>query len=833
VIPQVDNRCVHCDEPVRGLPRFDADADGTHSLSAQSLPSEQFCCSGCEIAYHAIQSMFDQPEGSNPFYDLAKGNLRPPTQGKVDSIQALRDSIQMKDSLSSAEWYLEGVHCRACVWLVDQMPRAVDGVVSARTDISSNLLRLEWDPEKTSVDDIVNWLQPLGYSPHPTKTKEEGGALLSVGASALLAMNAMMVSVTSYGGLSAENDYEVWRFLSIAAGIMATASLYLFRFRILRLIKSIKLAKLPVDLPIVIGIIAAWFFSWFNLYTTQAGVKGGELWFDAICVLVALLLATEWYTDRTRRRIGQFTQVDFSIVPEFTTLKIGKRIHRDEVQVDDLLVCEPNAVLVSDGIAQQNMFVDRSVQTGESLPINIAKGDDLYAGDRVLAQHSPEGMFYRVKVRHEKSKLALLLESLKSPEYLDSDVVDRAEKLSSLFVKIVLILALLASIISVIFLGEFGAVIAILIVACPCGLAIATPLSYAIGMGQIRRKGVLLKSAQGIDILDRATDIVFDKTGTLTDGDFRMQGYQSTAEHLRIANALEFFSSHPLSTAFSKNADDLELDEVCADRLGVSAKVGSGSYRVMGSQKRIPAAYKDFIAIGLFAMSGGKTSGEDGQELATFYVGDALRPESPQVIKALKADGLHVHVLSGDREDKVQHVCADLDIATFRSSLSPEEKASYIRELKDKGRVVLFLGDGTNDALACLEADASFVVKGASPITFSLAEGLLDTRNLGSFLDAKLFAARVRKRTTFALVWALIYNIVMLAASAIGWITPLIAAIAMPLSSAILVLITTSGSQLGSILSQSLPGRREASSDDAKAVLEPVFHAKPTESVPL
>lgn len=751
--------CVHCFEP--------------------TLNGQKFCCRGCEVAYGAIQSIFGEGEDSKQFYELARGELRSPTpRTNADSIQPLRESIKQIDNISTAEWYLEGVHCRACVWLVDQMPRAIDGVVSARTDISSNLLRLEWDPERTTVEEIVEWLDPLGYTPHPTTTMEEGQGLVPVGASILLAMNTMMVTVTSYGGLTPESDFEVWRFLSLAAGIMASVSLYLFRYRIYRLVKSIKLKTLPVDLPIVIGILAAWVTSWFHLFQSS-----GELWFDAISVLVALLLVTEWYTDRTRRRIGQFTQVDFSIVPEFAIIEGGGTIRRDEVTVGDVLVCKANDVLITDGIALQDMLLDRSVQTGESLPLRVESGGDVFAGDRFLSAVDSKGV-YEARVRYIDSRLALLLQTLKSPDYLDSPVVDRAEKLSAIFVKIILGVALVSTVLSIVFVGDYSAVIALLIVACPCGLAIATPLSYAIGMGQIRRKGVLLKGASSIDILDRATDIVFDKTGTLTDGKFGLQSYDGDARDLRIASALESFSTHPISSAFRKDVYDVEVQNIECDRLGVSGEVDGIAYRVCAS--RTPPKGDGFVATGLFRV-------EDDTEIATFYTGDAIRGESAMVVAGLKKDGLTVHILSGDLEENVALVSQKLGVDTYRSGISPEEKADYIGELKEKGRAVLFLGDGTNDALACLEADASFVVKGASPVTFSRAEGLLDSRNLKTFYDGKRFARKVRKRTRLALMWALFYNIIMLIACAAGFVTPLVAAIAMPLSSAILVFITTSG----------------------------------------
>ena len=755
-------KCLHCDQPV--------------------LVGQSFCCRGCEVAFGAIQTIFGDEKDGNLFYELGRGGLRSPTsRAEMGSLTPLLKSVEEIDNISSAEWYLEGVHCRACVWLVDQMPRAIDGVVSARTDISSNLLRIKWDSRQTTVEEIVGWLRPLGYTPHPTATMKENKGLVSVGISTILAMNTMMVSVTSYGGLTPENDFEVWRFLSLAAGIMGSASLYLFRFRIYRLIKSVRLKTLPVDLPIVLGMVAAWFASWLHL------VQGsGELWFDAITVLVALLIATEWYTDQTRKSIGQFTQVEFSIVPEFTKHIDGRTLRREEIEVGDEIFCElgnafSEPVLITDGVALQNMVLDRSVQTGESLPVKVEIGGFVFAGDRALSSEDRK-FLYRATTRYEDSRFALLLETLRSPDYLDSPVIDRAERLSALFVKIILGLALVSTGLSVAFVGDYGAVIALLIVACPCGLAIATPLSYAIGMAQIRRKGVLLKGANAIDILDQATDIIFDKTGTLTNGQFGMQRYEGNPEYLRMAGALQAFSIHPIATAFNRDVSGLKVENVVSDRLGVSGDIGGVSYRVCQS---IQSSNVDgFVATGLFLV-------DENRELATFFSGDALRRESEPVISRLKEDGMRVHILSGDSEKNVASLAQKLDVNNYRFGVSPEEKATYIRNLKEDGKIVLFLGDGTNDALACLEADASFVVKGASPITFTSSEGLLDSRNLMTFYDAKRFAGKVRKRTQLALLWALAYNVVMLFACASGFVTPLVAAIAMPLSSVILVLITT------------------------------------------
>lgn len=815
--------CTHCGA---GVPESQLPED-------RSEPA--FCCGGCEAVHRAIRSA-----GLEGYYDLQSSKTaRPPPVDPGASAEAHRDfdtdsfleefAERGDDGTRSIELQVDGVHCGGCVWLVERMPSQLDGVFDARLNLARGRLEVRWNQETTPLSEVVAWLEQFGYDAHPAADSETGSdraerrLLRKLGVSAALAANVMLLAFALYSGLEAGGRaglYEAFRWTSfaLATGAVAYGGSTFFRraWSSLRPVfeapTEFDLTRLSIDVPISIGILVGY------LHSTVATFRGhGEIWFDSITVLIAALLAARWLQVRGQRLARDAADRLLDVVPRTarrvasgadTELEDAPRetVSTEELASGDVVEIRSGEVVPADGrVVSGASALELGVLTGESRPERVEVGDRVFAG----ATNGGSSLLVEVEAAGEESRVGELMEWIGQRGGASARVVRLADRLAGIFVLAVLAAAA-ATWAGWAVAGSPNAVhhaVALLVIACPCALGMATPLAMTIGAGRAARRGIYVKDDAVFERLDEVDELVIDKTGTVTEGSMRVMETGGAEEFLRRAAALESRSAHPIGRALERHLPEVdasafeiaEVEETPGRGIrgrvdGVEVCVGRPDW-VSDQTEADGAEFRDFLER---ATSEGRTPiavGAGGRVRALAALGDPVRPRARAFVDRVRDAGIRVTMLSGDHPEVVDQVRSTLGLAADAAEghVDPEQKRAYVRRRRegdgdDGGRTVAMVGDGVNDAAALEEADIGVAVGGAAVPSFSAADVFTTRRGMEPLFElldgSQGVLATIRRNIGMSIV----YNGIGISAAAAGLVTPLVAAIAMPLSSVAVVL---------------------------------------------
>ena len=789
-----------------------------------------FCCTGCRTVFQALHSAgFDET-----FYRLR--DLAPthraitPAQPSTDDLKLFELDTEaflqqhtrpVSDGARSVELFLDGVHCAACVWLVERLPYEVEGVLEARLDLPRARLTVHFDPERAKLAEVARWLAQFGYGAHPSRqqgmtrrTEAEHRLLIKLGICWALAGNVMLFAFALYAGLDATNDASLataarWASLALATVAVVYGGSEFFRrsWASLKLAARVRqLRSLHIDTPISLGLLVGFGHS------AWATVSGrGDVWFDSITVLIAALLSARWLQLRSRRLAGDATERLLSLLPSMArkvqddgTIVITRL---DDVQPGDLIEVPAGEVFPIDGvIASGHSTVNNAVLTGESRPEPAKPGGTVEAG----ATNLSAPLRVRVQAAGAQTRVGKLLAWIRSQETHQAPVVLLADRLGGFFVLGVLMLALITALVwfSLAPSEAVPHVVALLVISCPCALGMATPLAMAVAAGRAARAGIFIKSDEATEQLTAVDTVVLDKTGTLTEGRMTLLDYDGDDDALDLATALETHSNHPIATALVQTHGPCRLDGETLDLPPVEAveavagqglrgwvadhdvAVGRPAW-ITNLAGPLPAAFEERLA-GYAAQGHTPVAvAVDGQCAAVLAFGDRLRETSKAVIEALQAAGKEVYLLSGDHNDVVQRVAETLGLPSAQAfgNVSPEQKRAFVTQLRRmRHRTVAMIGDGVNDAAALQAADVGVAVQGGSTPSLVAADVFLTREGLMPVATLLSGTQRVMRVVRRNLGFSLAYNIVGAGAALLGLVTPLAAAVAMPLSSLVVVL---------------------------------------------
>lgn len=799
--------CAHC-----GLPLGDAPV---------AQDGRAFCCTGCAVVYTALA----EAGLDGAFYRvraLGGPDARPARAVDPDAhVLAEMDTPRfLAEETSAVEGgarrvtlFVDGVHCAACVWLAERLPTELDGVSTARLDLAAARLTLTFDPLRTRLSDVAAWLARFGYDARPARqaategrTAGERRMLVKMGVAWALAGNAMLLAFAFYSGMSVEGDGPLAHFaryvsLALATGSVLYAGPEFFR----RAWASMKyawaarsLARLHMDVPISLGILVGYGQSAF------ATVSGrGEVWFDSIMVLTAALLTSRYLQLRARRLAGEASDRLLSLVPALArrltaggsdaSVDASDLVHADELAPGDRVLVQPGEVVPVDGVVLSGAStLDNAVLTGESRPEAVEAGQRVEAG----ATNLTGALVVTVEAAGGDTRVGKLLAFVREADAARAPTALLADRLGGWFVGIVLVLA------AVTFAVWLPAgpdvalhhVVALLVISCPCALGMATPLAFAVGAGRAARAGLFVKREDAFEALPKATAVVLDKTGTLTEGRMALVEMEGDAEALVLAAVLERTSLHPIARALERAAPQAarlpDPDDVVASAGdGLAGWVGARYVRVgrpawvlafADDPDGLAAALDRFAAEGLTPVA----VAVDDRLVLALGLGDALRPDARAFVERLGREGRAAYLLSGDHPDVAARVGAALGLPPGHvvGGASPEDKRAFVERLAATDTVVM-VGDGVNDAAALQAAHVGVSVGGgalaarmAAPV-FALTPGLAPLERL--FDGARRVVATVR----VALALSFAYNVLGALAAMAGLVTPLVAAVAMPLSS--------------------------------------------------
>jgi len=810
--PSARTPCRHCGLPVGSAPVGE---------------DPYFCCTGCEIVFHALQ----ENGWDETFYRLsdvarerdatpASPSIDPLVLSELDSDAFLDEhTVEHDDGTRSVDLFLDGVHCAACVWLVERLPQERAGVLDARLDLPRARLRLRYDPDHIALSDVARWLAQFGYTAHPVRhdsasarTEGERRLLVKVGVAWALAGNVMLLALALYAGLDASQDpglATAARWLSMLLAMVAVGYGGMEFFS--RAWASVKLAwrtrsfrSLHMDTPIAVGIGVGFGDS---AWATISGT--GDVWFDSITVLIAALLTARWLQLRSRRLAGDATDRLLSLIPSMvrrvTDSGDTETVRIDDVFVNDVVRVPSGEVIPVDGrVATGASTINNAVLTGESRPVSVSAGDEVTAGATNLS--APIDVL--VQASGTDTRVGQLLAWVRDASSGDARVVSLADRLTGYFVTAVAVLALFtAGLWWFLDPGQMAVhVVALLVITCPCALGMATPLAMAVAAGKAARAGIFIKNESALQVLTSVDAVILDKTGTLTEGRLSLVEVVGDEDAVTLAAALEESSTHPIADALVRDrgvcpapgsARPTVTDVDTTQGQGISGRV-DGHHVAIGRPDWVQREHTtlagdaaDDDPFSRFAHDGYTpvAVAVDGDLRAALAFGDRIRPSSRGIIERLTEAGTDVYLCSGDHPDTVQAVSRKLGLPADRASghVSPEEKREHVNALRADGRTVMMVGDGVNDAAALQAADVGVAVEGGSTASLVAADIFLTRDGLDPVSELLTGADHVMRVIRGNLTFSLSYNVLGAAAAIAGLVGPLVAAIAMPISSLIVV----------------------------------------------
>jgi len=797
----VEGMCFHCALPVLGSERHPAQVLGAE---------REFCCAGCKAVATTIEAA-----GLASYYETRElpraGERRAALDADAPPLAIYDDPAAQKHFVASRGAHerevlliLDRITCAACVWLNERTLRAVPGVLRADVNATTHRAVVAWDEREATLGAILRAIRSIGYDAWPfdprrqsaLEAAERRAALWRLFVSGFAAMQVMMYAIPAYlddgGTLSAEAASLLrWASLVLTLPVVLFACGPFFR----PAWRDLRARRIGLDAPISLGIAAGFAAS---AWATVTGA--GEVYFDSIAMLVFLLLAARGAEAAARRRAAPALDPLLAWMPEFALrLRAGasepERISAHDLVAGDLALVPPGERIPADGVVVEGASsTDESLLTGESLPVAKQPGAALVAGSVNLEQP----LVLRVERAGSDTRAAAILRMVERASASRPLLVAGADRIAAVFAWIVLAAAL----------GAFVAwlqiapgrsvwiAVAVLVVTCPCALALAAPISLTACTTQFLARGVVLTRARALEALARATDVVLDKTGTLTEGRLRVAGARtfgaaSVEECVALARALEQSSRHPIAAAFEEAAQDRPLPAlrdathfpghgIEARIEGARVRIGTVAFCEQLTGSALPAGFEaDGTLVALANESGW---------LAVFRLEDTPRPEARPFVDRLREAGLRVHLLSGDRRDAASALARALSIDSVSAQADPQQKLAYVERLQREGRVVVMIGDGLNDAPVLARADASIAMGSGASIAQLNSDLVLLGGRLGAALEVFPLARRTMRVIRQNFGWAIAYNALALPAATLGWIGPWEAALGMAGSSLLVAL---------------------------------------------
>jgi len=802
--------CAHCGLPVPAalVRRHDA---------------AQFCCGGCRQVHTLVREW-----GLEQYYRLVERQQAVLEPARVtgrgfadfDDPAAQSRATEGIGPRRRTRLYLEGVHCAACVWLVERLPSVVDGVDEVRLNYGSAVAEVTWQPARTSLSAVARALDRLGYTPHlqqgagalEARRTEDRSALVRLGVAAACAMNLMFLSGALYAGEHSgmASSYEAffrWLSLAVAAPVLTYSARPFFQTAL----TGLRAGLVHIDLPIAVAIAVAASASAWNVV-----VGHGPLWFDSLAMLVAALLgARQLQRGAQRAALERADSLRGVAFLEFARRLDGGGPTAEVAEVPiaalapgDLVEVRSGELVPADGVViDGRSALDNAVLTGEATPHAVAAGDAVHAGATNLGAR----LVVRVDATGAATRVGALLAVVQEALGRKPAVLQITDVMARRFVQILLAaaaatLALVGSRLGV----ETAAVrvVALLVVSCPCALGLAVPLALSVALMRAARAGIFVKNPDAFERLRHVGTVLLDKTGTLTEGRARVSRWVGDERALQLARALEAESAHHVARAFQQaDVRGLHLIPVVTDVVeepgrGIAGRLDGHDVRV-GTSAHVAGpdvALPPEIAAAAAAMVGDGLSpvfvGVDGRLRGVAGIGDRLRDDAAATVATLRRRGIRVRILSGDHPDVVARVGAalGLDPADVLGGRTPEHKRDLVADLvvrrPTQGAVVM-VGDGVNDAAALALADVGIAVHGGTGASIVAADVVLTRAGVRPLIDLLDGARRLRGVIGRNIAFSLLYNAIASSLAIAGLVGPLLAAVLMPLSSLTVVLSST------------------------------------------
>jgi heavy metal translocating P-type ATPase len=740
-----------------------------------------FCCAGCENVYAILLESGVVASGQT-FRETAlfQQSLK---LGLISN--SSQDAAPVPEGAETREavYHIGGMWCTSCGWLIEHALTRTRGVRSAEVLFASDLLKVRYCPQYLPPQRIVERVDSLGYRASEYSGLSTAGdgerkdLLLRTGIAAFLSMNAMTFSLVVYASYF-ESITGFGRYIPFVLMAIATPSVFYCAAPILRIAwTGTRMGVLRMESLLALGIVAAYAYSVVLAFSGSTHV-----YFDTACAIVTLVLTGKMIERGAKEKTARALTLLYRLMPS----KVRLLVEGAERFVSLEALCAGAHFRVKSGeripadgvVVEGRSHADESVLTGESAPRPKGPGDAVICGS-VNTGGVLEIQATRVGA---DSTLAQIVRTVEHAAASRTHVERAVDRISRIFVPVVLVLAVLT------FAGwqwrtgnpaeALMHAIAVLVIACPCALGIATPLALTAAVAGASRRGVLVSDTRVLETIRKVDTVVLDKTGTATAGEFTMLAVSGDTGRMAELAAVEACSEHPLGKVVTaRYGKGLKASDVAIHAgMGISGVVGDVRYFI--GSRRLVGAEATSVESGTTVYFGW-----DGTAKGAMTFGDRVRPDAVELCRKLRGAGIRTMLLSGDSTAATASVAAAIGAEAWRAEATPDDKVAVIRELQERGEVVAMIGDGVNDAPSLAQADLGIALGSGADIAMQAAPLVLMGASLAGVTETLELARRTFRVVRQNLFWAFAYNVVGIALAIAGVLNPILSAAAMVLSS--------------------------------------------------
>ena len=787
-------KCTHCH----------LEFDESVMIKEVENPELNFCCNGCQGVYHLLKD-----DGLDSFYEkMGKNTIAPPVALGADSSNFDMDSFKSRyikktnEGFSRVDLIIEGIHCAACIWLNEKVLAQTPGIVEASINFTNNKAKIIWDEETIKLSEIIDKIRSIGYNAYPydrsesekKATKNKRDYFLRMSVAIFASMNIMMIGIAKYTGFFTGMEEDMLRLIHMAEFIFATPVVFYSGWIFFRgAYYGLKNKILNMDFLVSSGATLIYIYS---LYVLFGG--NGHSYFDSAAMIITFVLVGKYLEVIGKKgAVDTMDKIKSTIPLEATIIVDGgkKVVPLDKIEIGDIIEVKNGEKASVDGelISGETTFDESSI-SGESLPVLKKLGDKIYSGTVNLNQV----IRYKAVKNYANSTLNSIVELLEDSLNSKPKIEDVTNELSKYFSIVILSLALATFAGWYFYDGSFEKsliiAISVIIIACPCALALATPIASLIGVSWLAREGLLFKEAKFIETFAKTDTIVLDKTGTITSGKLSVTHtdcQKLNNEQLNILYSLVDSSTHPISKAIKKYLEE-NFENILHVELENTEQVHAQGLQSKYNGKNIYGGNKELLinqdivvdkeyhsTIYHFAI--------DDTLMATFELEDTIKEDAKETIEYLKSQNIEVIMCSGDNEQIVSKVASQVGISNYKAKMSPIDKANYISKLKDEGKIVVMAGDGVNDALALSRASIAISMGNGADISIAISDVVILNDSLKGLEKSIYISKRTFNFIKQNLAISLVYNVLTVPIAMAGYVIPLVAALSMSLSSLLVV----------------------------------------------